>query len=75
MAAERQSRMIERVRDRKGRHKERHFAFRIGFGIVGALVVLAGIALLVLPGPGTNGRLSTIPEARTENPAMPKAIR
>jgi uncharacterized protein (TIGR02611 family) len=52
MAAERQSRMIERVRERKERHRERHFAFRIGFGIVGALVVLAGIALLVLPGPG-----------------------
>jgi uncharacterized protein (TIGR02611 family) len=44
--------MVERVRERKERHKERHFAFRIGFGIVGALVVLAGIALLVLPGPG-----------------------
>lgn len=52
MAAERQSRLIERVRTGKVRHKQRHFAFRVGVGIAGVLVVLAGIALLVLPGPG-----------------------
>lgn len=52
MAAERQSRMVARVRDRKERHRQRHFAFRVGVGIVGVLVVLAGIVLLVLPGPG-----------------------
>jgi uncharacterized protein (TIGR02611 family) len=52
MAAERQSRLVERVRSRRERHKERHFAIRVGFGILGVLVVLTGIALLVLPGPG-----------------------
>ena len=52
MAAERQSKMIARVRDRKEQHRQRHFAFRVGFGILGVLVVLTGIVLLVLPGPG-----------------------
>jgi uncharacterized protein (TIGR02611 family) len=44
--------MVARVRDRKERHRQRHFAFRVVFGILGALVVLAGVVLLVLPGPG-----------------------
>jgi uncharacterized protein (TIGR02611 family) len=52
MAAQRQSRMVARVRDRKEQHRQRHFAFRVGFGILGVLVLLTGIVLLVLPGPG-----------------------
>jgi uncharacterized protein (TIGR02611 family) len=52
MAGERQSRLVARVRDRKEHHRQRHFAFRLGWGILGVLVVLAGVVLLVLPGPG-----------------------
>jgi uncharacterized protein (TIGR02611 family) len=52
MAGERQSKLVARVRDRKEHHRQRHFAFRVGWGILGVLVVLAGVALLVLPGPG-----------------------
>ena len=46
--------MIERVRDRRDRHKQRSRAYRIAFGIAGFIVLLAGIALSLpfVPGPG-----------------------
>ena len=44
--------LIERVRARRDRHKERHRVYRIGFAVVGFLVVAAGLVMLVTPGPG-----------------------
>lgn len=46
--------MIERVRERKERHKERSRPYRVAFAIVGMIVVLAGLALSLpgIPGPG-----------------------
>jgi uncharacterized protein (TIGR02611 family) len=50
----RSERMIARVRERKARHKQRGKLYRTGFGIVGVLVILAGLALSLpgVPGPG-----------------------
>jgi uncharacterized protein (TIGR02611 family) len=50
----RRSSTIERLRERKERHKQRGKIYRIAFGIVGALIVLAGLALSLpgVPGPG-----------------------
>jgi uncharacterized protein (TIGR02611 family) len=44
--------LIERVRARQARHRERHRLYRIAFAIVGFLVLLAGVVMLVTPGPG-----------------------
>lgn len=44
--------LIERVRARRDRHRERHRLYRIGFAIVGFLVLAAGLVMLVTPGPG-----------------------
>jgi len=46
--------MIERVRDRRERHKQRGRVYRIAFGIAGFVVLLAGIVLSLpfVPGPG-----------------------
>jgi uncharacterized protein (TIGR02611 family) len=46
--------MIERIRERKERHKQRGKVYRFGFAVVGVLVVLAGLALSLpgVPGPG-----------------------
>jgi uncharacterized protein (TIGR02611 family) len=47
-------RMIERVRERKERHKQRGRLYRAGWVVAGALVMLAGLALSLpgVPGPG-----------------------
>jgi uncharacterized protein (TIGR02611 family) len=45
-------RMLDGVRERRRRHLERNRLVRIGFAVFGFLVVLAGLAMLVLPGPG-----------------------
>ena len=47
-------RMIERVRERKERHRQRGRAYRIAFGIAGFAVLLGGVALSLplVPGPG-----------------------
>jgi uncharacterized protein (TIGR02611 family) len=42
-------RLIDRVRERKEKHKQRHLVYRVTVAIVGGLVILAG-ALLSLPG-------------------------
>jgi multisubunit Na+/H+ antiporter MnhB subunit len=46
--------MIERVRARKAEHKRRSKLYRIAVGILGTLLILAGLALSLpgVPGPG-----------------------
>jgi uncharacterized protein (TIGR02611 family) len=50
----RSGRMLERVRERKERHKERGKLYRVGFAIVGGLVIVGGLLLSLpgVPGPG-----------------------
>jgi uncharacterized protein (TIGR02611 family) len=43
--------LIEKLEARRATHRERGRLFRIGFGIVGALVLLGGVIMLVTPGP------------------------
>jgi uncharacterized protein (TIGR02611 family) len=45
-------RLLDGVRQRRERHLERNRLLRIGFALVGFIVVLVGVAMLVLPGPG-----------------------
>jgi uncharacterized protein (TIGR02611 family) len=53
MESERRPRpkLIERLEARRATHRERHPLVRIGFGLVGAVVLLAGLIMLVTPGP------------------------
>ena len=53
MESERRPRpkLIEKLEARRATHRERGRLFRIGFGIVGLLVLLGGIVMLVTPGP------------------------
>jgi uncharacterized protein (TIGR02611 family) len=44
--------MIERVRARQARHRQRNRFYRIGFAAAGFLVLIAGLVMLVTPGPG-----------------------
>ncbi|HSL64277.1 MAG TPA: PGPGW domain-containing protein [Gaiellaceae bacterium] len=45
---------IQRLRERKHRHKQRSRPYRLGFGVVGGTLVLAGLVLSLplVPGPG-----------------------
>ncbi len=43
--------MRERLAERRAAHVRRSRFYRIGFAIAGAMVTLAGIAMLVTPGP------------------------
>ena len=43
--------LIERLELRRATHRERHPLFRIAFGIGGVIVTLAGVIMLVTPGP------------------------
>jgi uncharacterized protein (TIGR02611 family) len=43
--------LIERLEARRATHRERHLLFRLGFGLVGALVLIGGLIMLVTPGP------------------------
>jgi uncharacterized protein (TIGR02611 family) len=43
--------LIEKLEARRETHRERSRLFRIGFGIVGTLVLIAGLVMLVTPGP------------------------
>jgi uncharacterized protein (TIGR02611 family) len=51
---ERRSSAIERLRERKERHKQRGKIFRVVWVIIGALIIVAGLALSLpgIPGPG-----------------------
>jgi uncharacterized protein (TIGR02611 family) len=44
--------LIERVRARRDRHKERNRIYRAVFAVVGFVVLAAGVIMLVTPGPG-----------------------
>lgn len=44
--------MLTRVQERQTGHRERHLFFRAVFAVAGVCVVLGGVLLLVLPGPG-----------------------
>jgi uncharacterized protein (TIGR02611 family) len=46
--------MIERVRARKERHKQRHVLYRVVVAVAGVLVILLGLVLSLpgVPGPG-----------------------
>jgi uncharacterized protein (TIGR02611 family) len=48
----RRRRLVEGVRERRERHKERRKIVRAAIAGAGFAVVLAGLAMLVLPGPG-----------------------
>jgi uncharacterized protein (TIGR02611 family) len=50
--APRKRRFLEGVRERRERHLERNRIVRVVVALFGFLVVLAGLAMLVLPGPG-----------------------
>lgn len=43
--------LIDRLELRRAVHRDRHPLFRIAFGIGGVLVTLAGVIMLVTPGP------------------------
>jgi uncharacterized protein (TIGR02611 family) len=53
MASERRRRpkLIERLEARRASHRHRHPLFRVAFGVAGAVVLLAGVVMLVTPGP------------------------
>jgi len=53
MESERRPRpkLIEKLEARRATHRERGRLFRIGFGLVGLLVLLGGVVMLVTPGP------------------------
>jgi uncharacterized protein (TIGR02611 family) len=46
--------MIDRLEERRERHAGRHRLYRIGFGVVATLILLAGVilSLPLVPGPG-----------------------
>ena len=46
------NRFVEGLQERRVRHKERHHLIRVAAAIGGFLVVLLGIILIPLPGPG-----------------------
>ena len=50
--APRKRRFLDGVRERREKHLERNRIIRVVVAIFGFLVVLAGVAMLVLPGPG-----------------------
>jgi uncharacterized protein (TIGR02611 family) len=43
--------LVERLRQQRERHRERPVVVRVLYGVVGFTLLLAGLAMLVLPGP------------------------
>jgi uncharacterized protein (TIGR02611 family) len=43
---------LERLREKRARHLDRSRFYRVPFALLGFTVVLIGLAMLVLPGPG-----------------------
>ena len=52
MPEEQRQDLLERLRNRRERHAERGKLYRTGFAIAGFLVLVLGIVLVPLPGPG-----------------------
>ena len=50
--APRKKRFVDGIRERREKHLERNRIVRVVVAIFGFLVVLVGVAMLVLPGPG-----------------------
>ena len=48
----RRAAVMQRVRERQERHRRRNRIYRIGFALIGFLVLLAGFIMLFTPGPG-----------------------
>lgn len=46
--------MIEKLRERRDRHRERNLLYRFGFALAGVLLILGGLLLSLpgVPGPG-----------------------
>ena len=51
--------LAERLREQRHRHRDRHIVIRAGVVVIGFTLLLAGFAMLVLPGPA----LAVIPVA------------
>ena len=53
MESERRPRpkLIEKLEARRATHRDRSRLYRIGFGVVGARVLVGGVVMLVTPGP------------------------
>jgi uncharacterized protein (TIGR02611 family) len=49
--AKRAQRIKEQIAERREAHRRRNRFYRIGFAVVGSTVTLAGLAMLVTPGP------------------------
>jgi uncharacterized protein (TIGR02611 family) len=43
--------LIEKLEERRETHRERGRLFRLGFAVVGTLVLVGGLVMLVTPGP------------------------
>jgi uncharacterized protein (TIGR02611 family) len=43
--------LIERLEARRATHRQRHVLIRIGFSAAGIVIVVAGLVMLVTPGP------------------------
>jgi uncharacterized membrane protein YccC len=43
---------IRSLRERKERHQQRGRFYRVAFALIGVLLILLGIVLIPLPGPG-----------------------
>jgi uncharacterized protein (TIGR02611 family) len=42
---------VEKLEAQREQHRDRHPVYRVAFGIVGVLVLLAGVVMLITPGP------------------------
>jgi uncharacterized protein (TIGR02611 family) len=43
--------LVRKLLARREHHLKRHLAYRIAFGVVGALILAGGVVMLVTPGP------------------------
>jgi uncharacterized protein (TIGR02611 family) len=43
--------IVRKLQERRATHKDRHVVVRLGFGVVGLVLLLGGLVMLVSPGP------------------------